>query len=354
MTDLLEATAGLVEIPSPSRDEQVLVAHLEQRLAPCPWLEVVRVGDNLVARTGLGRERRVVLAGHTDTVPAHDDQDTRIEGDRLYGLGSADMKGGLAVMLELATTVVEPAVDVTYIFYAREEIDAVESGLGELIAQRPDLVVGDLALVGEPTSAKLEAGCQGTLRVEIVLAGLRAHTARPWMGRNAIHRLAGLVGAIDSAALRSPVIAGCEFRESLQAVGVSGGVAGNVVPDRAELVVNHRFAPDRSVDEAFSYVMEVIGPWIDDSDTVEIVDSAPGAMPALDDEVLASFVERNSLEVVSKLGWTDVARFAELGIPAANFGPGDPLLAHTPDEFLERAPLERVHAALLTLVTRDR
>ena len=351
-TDLVALTAQIIDITSESRHEQELVAWLSAELADRPWLEVTHVGDNLVARTSLGRSQRLILAGHTDTVPANGNERARVVGDRLYGLGATDMKSGLAVMLEAARTIEAPAVDVTYVFYAREEIESSASGLGELFAERPDLLVGDAALIGEPTSATLEAGCQGTMRLRLVLQGERAHTARPWMGRNAVHRLAGILGALDGYDERRPVLDGCEYREALQAVRVEGGVAANVVPDRVELVLNHRFAPDRSGADAEAHVRSVVAPWLEPGDEVTVVDLAPGAPPDLDHPLLAGLRTRNDLAVHAKLGWTDVARFAEHGIPAANFGPGDATLAHTADEFVERANLDQVWRAVEDLVVR--
>lgn len=349
--DLLALTAALVDVASPSFDEAHLCGLIHDELVRCDWLEVTRVGDNVVARTNLGRPRRLVLAGHTDTVPANGNAVARVEGDRLWGVGAADMKGGLAVMVELARTVREPAVDVTWVFYAREEVAASHSGLGELFAERPELLAGDVALLGEPTSAAIEAGCQGTLRAVVSLRGERAHTARPWMGRNAVHRLAGLLAALADHEERRPTIEGLEFREATQAVAVSGGVAGNVVPDLAELTINHRFAPDRSIDEAIADVEALVGPFLADGDTFEVVDTAAAAWPAVSDPLVASLVERRGLEVRAKLGWTDASRFAAAGIPAANYGPGDATIAHTAGEFVERASLESVHAGLLDLLT---
>lgn len=347
--DLLALTAALVDAPSVSFEEGPLVDRLEVALRAVSHLTVDRVGDNLVARTQLGRARRLVLAGHTDTVPPAGNDRARIDGDRLWGVGSADMKGGLAVMLAL-TAVPEPVVDLTWVLYAREEVAGVHSGLGELVDRAPELLAGDVAILGEPTSGAVEAGCQGTMRLRIELAGDRAHTARPWMGRNAVHRLAGVLSALDDYQERRPVLAGCEYREALQAVAVSGGVAGNVVPDHAELVVNHRFAPDRSPDEAEAHVRSLLAPFLAEGDGVEVVELSPAAQPAVDHPLLRRLVDRNGLEVRAKLGWTDVARFAELGIPAANIGPGDPTLAHTAGEHVDRGPLEAVHAALVDLV----
>ena len=347
MTDLLALTAQLVDVASESYREAALAGWIEAELRAVPGLEVTRVGDNVVARTTQGREQRVVLAGHTDTVPANGDNATpRVEGDVLWGLGASDMKSGLAVMLDLARTLRDPAVDVTYVFYAREEVAAVDSGLAELIEVRPDLLVGDLAILGEPTEGTVEAGCQGTLRFLVTLTGVRAHPARPWMGRNAIHRLAGLLAAVADVPERRPVLAGCEYREALQALAVEGGVAGNVVPDRAVLTLNHRFAPDRTPEQAAAHVRSIVLPFLEDGDTVELVDSAPAAPPAVDHPLLAGMIERHGLEVRAKLGWTDVARFAALGVPAANLGPGDATLAHHPDERVHRAPLDACRAAL--------
>lgn len=349
--DVFALTAALVDFPSPSFSEAALCDAIEVSLRAVAGLDVTRIGDNVVARTMLGRDRRIILAGHTDTVPANGNDTARIDGDTLYGVGSADMKGGLAVMLELARTVHAPTADVTYVFYAREEVAAHHSGLAELAEVRPDLLAGDVALLGEPTSAAIEAGCQGTLRAVVTLVGERAHTARPWMGRNAIHRLAGLLDALHHYEGRRPVIEGCEYREAMMAVGVTGGVAGNVVPDAVELTINQRFAPDRDLHAATAHLHEVLAPWLEPDDTVEIVDAAPGAWPAVSDPVVASLVETHGLEVRAKLGWTDASRFAALGIPAANFGPGDATVAHTAGEFVVRHQVETVHRCLADLLS---
>lgn len=346
MTDLLALTADLVDRPSVSLGEGPITDHLEAELRAVPWLLVDRVGDNLVARTQLDRSQRLVLAGHTDTVPVNGNRDARIQGNTLWGVGSSDMKSGLAVMLELARTIAEPVVDVTYVFYAAEEIAAVHNGLGHLFGDRPDLLTGDVALLGEPTGGAVEAGCQGSLRIEVTIRGARAHPARPWMGDNAIHRLGAVLQLVDGYQPRRPLLAGCEYREALQAVAVGGGVAANVVPDQATVTLNHRFAPDRGAAEAEASVRELLAPALRPDDGWEIVDVADAAPPAVDHPVLARLVEREALPVRAKLGWTDVARFATHGIPAANFGPGDPLLAHTAEERVERAAVEATFAAL--------
>lgn len=349
--DLLGRTEELAAIPSVSRAEGPIVDHLDAVLSAAPWLERTRVGDNLVARTDLGRPQRLVLAGHTDTVPANGNADPRRDGDTLWGLGTADMKGGLAVMVELALGVPEPAVDLTFAFYAREEIAAVESGLEELFVERPDLLRGDVAILGEPTDGEVEAGCQGTLRLEVTLAGERAHSARPWMGRNAVHRLALLLTLLDTHEPRQPVIDGLHFREALQAVAVSGGVATNVIPDAAMVALNHRFAPDRTPEEAEAAVRGLLAPVLEDGDRIELVDVAPGAAPALDHPLLAALVQRHGLGVRAKLGWTDVARFAARGVPAVNLGAGDSALAHNAGERVEGHRLAATYRALHDLVT---
>lgn len=355
--DLLALTAELVAFPSESRSEGPFVDWLEEQLASCDHLRLTRVGQNLVARTELGRAQRVVLAGHTDTVPAAEgpfgrNDRPRLDGDTLWGVGSSDMKGGLAVMLQLALAVPRPLVDVTYVFYAREEIAAAESGLGELIDADPDLVRGDCAILGEPTAGAVEAGCQGTMRLELRVAGARAHTARAWMGSNAIHRLAPIVAAIAEYEPRMPELAGCTYHEALQIVAVEGGVAGNVVPDTATLLINHRFAPDRSAAEAESHVRSIIEPLMADGDRLTVVDVASGAPPGVDHPLLARVVD-SVCEVRAKLGWTDVARFAAIGVPAINLGPGDPTVAHMADERVERWTFDAPWRALSALLTEE-
>jgi succinyl-diaminopimelate desuccinylase len=350
VSDLLARTAELVDIPSVSHNEHAITDRIEAELCTVPWLTVDRLGNNLVARTSLDRPMRVVIAGHTDTVPVNGNDRARVDGDTLWGLGASDMKSGLAVMLELATTVDAPTVDVTYVFYAGEEVAAEYNGLGHLLRDRPELLRGDVAILGEPTDAVLEAGCQGTLRLDVTLTGVRAHSARPWMGRNAIHRLGQLLAILEAWEPRRPVVDGCEFREAVQAVMVEGGVAGNVVPDRARVVINHRFAPDRDEAAAQAWLRGLIAPVLEDGDTAEVVDSAAGARPGLDHPLIATLVARNNLEVRAKLGWTDVARFSALSMPAVNLGPGDPLLAHTADERVTRDQLERTWSILRDLI----
>ncbi len=348
MSDLLALAAELVGIRSVSGEERALADRVEADLRRVPGLSVERVGDNVVARTALGRGRRVVMAGHLDTVPPGPDPGPRVEAGTLYGLGAADMKGGLAVMLTLARTLAEPAVDVTWCFYTCEEVSRDRSGLEALWRDRPDLLAGDVAILGEPTAGAVEAGCQGTIRVEIELAGRRAHTARPFTGRNAIHRLAPILQAVAGWEGRAVEIDGCTYVEQLQAVAVAGGVAANVVPDRASLALNHRYAPDRNGDAAQAAVAAVVGPWLepDQGDRFEVVDQADGAPPALDHPFLAALVRRTGAPPRAKVGWTDVASFWSHGVPATNFGPGDPLLAHRADEQVGAAALAQAAAVL--------
>ena len=263
------------------------------------------------------------------------------------------MKGGLAVMLDLATTVREPAVDLTWCFYAREEIGRADSGLLELWQQRPDLLAGDAAILGEPTGALVEAGCQGTMRVRITLRGVRAHTARPFTGRNAIHRLAPLLQRVADWPGREVVLDGCTYAEQLQVVAVDGGVAGNVVPDEARVTLNHRYAPDRGAAEAGAFLLDLLhGTWEPETgDSWEVLDAGDGAPPPWSTRCCAPWWRRAAHAPKAKVGWTDVASFWEHGVPAANFGPGDPLLAHHPDERVSAAQLERARDVLLAVIT---
>ncbi len=343
--DVVDLTAALVDIPSESRDEATIADAVEAALRDAPHLEVVRDGHTLVARTALGRDSRVVIAGHLDTVPANDNLPSRLVVDDLWGLGSCDMKGGVAVALRAAAHVTQPVRDVTYVFYEAEEIEASANGLGRLARERPELLAGDFAILMEPSNGVIEAGCQGSLRVDVVTRGERAHAARSWMGDNAVHRLAPVLQRLVDHQARSPVIDGLTYREGLNAVGISGGVASNVVPDEARLSVNYRFAPDRTEEEALAYLHEVF-----DGYDLAVTDTAPGAMPGLDRPAAAAFVAAMGVEVNPKFGWTDVAQFTRLGVPAVNFGPGDPLLAHKQDERVPVAQLlaveQRLHAWL--------
>ena len=354
-TDLLARAAELVGVASVSRGEGRLADRVEEELRRCPWLSVDRVGDNVVARTSLGRGRRLAVAGHLDTVPPAGNAAPRIEGDTLWGVGAADMKGGLAVMLDLAGQVSDPVVDVTWCFYAREEIVRAEGGLAELWAIRPELLAADAAVLGEPTDAVVEAGCQGTMRVAVHLAGRRAHTARPFTGRNAIHRLAPVLDRVAGWEGRQVVIDGCRYTEQLQAVSIEGGVAPNVVPDQASVTVNYRYAPDRDGTAARAFLSALLEGLVDPEhgDRWEVVEEADGAPPGLDHALLRALVTGSGSAPRAKVGWTDVATFWAHGVPAANFGPGDPLLAHHPDERVDRRSLERAHGVLHRLLTAE-
>ena len=325
---------------------------VEERLRACAWLDVERIGDNVLARTSLGRPQRLVLAGHLDTVPPNHNAEPKVEGDTLWGIGASDMKGGLAVMLDLAISTPAPSVDLTWCFYATEEVGRAESGLLQLWQERPDLLAGDAAILGEPTGAVVEAGCQGTMQVMISLRGIRAHTARPFTGRNAIHRLVPVLEAVSAWESRTVVLDGCTYAEQLQAVKIDGGVAGNVVPDAASVTLNFRYAPDRQEAGAEAYLRQLLGGTFseDEGDGWVVIDAADGAPPSLDHPLLAALVARTHTAPRAKVGWTDVASFWEHGVPAANFGPGDPLLAHHPDEHVTRAQLERAREVLAALI----
>ena len=309
-----------------------------------------REGNVVLARTDLGRAQRVVLAGHLDTVPIADNVPSRREGDLLYGCGTTDMKSGVAVMLRVAhlvgTGALDPRVDLTWVCYDCEEVEAARNGLGRLARNTPDVLAGDLAILLEPSGGEVEGGCQGTVRVVVRLAGVRAHSARSWLGTNAIHAAAPVLARLASYQPREVDVEGLHYREGLNAVAISGGVAGNVVPDECLVTVNHRFAPDRSVDDAVAHLRDVFAGF-----ELTVADSAPGARPGLDSPTAAAFVAAVGGEPRAKFGWTDVARFGELGIPAVNFGPGDPNLAHKPEEHVSMAAVIDAEAALVRFLT---
>lgn len=336
--DIVALTTALVDMESVSGGEALIVDAIEDALSQVTWLDVWRHSNSLVARTSLDRDERVVIAGHVDTVPLNLNLPARNDGTNLHGLGSCDMKGGVAVALSLAAALPAPNRDVTYIFYECEEVEADRNGLTLLADVRPEVLAGDFAVVMEPSNAVIEAGCQGTIRVDVSTTGRRAHAARSWNGVNAIHAAGDVLARLASYTPRQPVIDGLRYHEGLNAVFIQGGVAGNVLPDRCTVSINHRFAPDKTVEQAADHLREVFAGF-----EVEISDYAPGARPGLDRPAAAAFVEAVGGEVNPKFGWTDVARFSAMGTPAVNFGPGDPELAHRQDEFV---PIAHLHSCL--------
>ena len=341
LADPVTLAAALIDVPSESHHERALADLVEQALSELPQLTVTRIGDTIVARTDLGRAERVLIGGHLDTVPAADNLPHRLVDGRLYGLGACDMKGGVAVGLHLAATLTEPVRDVTYVFYACEEVASEFNGLQQVLDAQPSLLHADLAILMEPSDGGIEAGCQGTLRVRVTARGTRAHSARSWLGVNAVHGAGEILRRLGDYVPRQPMVDGLQYREGLSAVRIEGGVAGNVIPDECVVTVNYRFAPDLTVREAVEHVSQVL-----EGFEIEVDDAAPGARPGLDRPAVASFVAAVGAQPRPKYGWTDVARFSALGVPALNFGPGDPSLAHTKGEY---APIEQIRSCALAL-----
>ncbi|MDI6942454.1 succinyl-diaminopimelate desuccinylase [Microbacterium sp. JZ70] len=345
-----DITRAICDIPSVSDDERMLADAIEAAIRPLPHLEVHRDGDTIVARTALGRAQRVVIAGHIDTVPLNGNLPTRdieIDGEPfIWGRGTVDMKAGTAVQLKLAAELSDPVVDITWIWYDHEEVEASRSGLTRLAATRPDLFEGDFAILGEPSNGQVEGGCNGTLRAVVRTHGRRSHSARAWMGVNAIHAAAPVLARLAAYEPQEIVVDGLAYREGLNAVRVSGGVAGNVIPDLCEVEVNFRFAPSRSAAEAADHVREVF-----DGFEVEVTDLAQGARPGLDSPIAQDFVRAVGAVPQPKYGWTDVARFSALGVPAVNYGPGDPSLAHHDEERVAVAQIESCERSLRAWLT---
>ncbi|GAA3019690.1 succinyl-diaminopimelate desuccinylase [Microbacterium dextranolyticum] len=346
----VDLTRAICDIPSESGDEKTLADAIFAEIEALPHLDVHRDGDTIVARTHLGRERRVAIAGHIDTVPINANVPTRtIEQDGepyLWGRGTVDMKAGTAVQLKLAAELTAPRVDITWMWYDNEEVASELNGLTRLARTRPDLFVADFAILGEPSNGQVEGGCNGTLRALVRTHGVRAHAARAWMGENAIHRAAPILTRLAEYRPREIAVDGLVYREGLNAVRIAGGVAGNVIPDLCEVEVNFRFAPSRSVADAEEHVRRVL-----EGFDVEIVDAAAGARPGLDAPLAQEFLAAVQAEPRPKYGWTDVARFSALGVPAVNYGPGDPLLAHHDEERVAYAQIEDVERKLRAWLT---
>ncbi|WP_129657813.1 succinyl-diaminopimelate desuccinylase [Rothia uropygialis] len=336
--DVAQLTADLLDIYSVSDAEEQIADAVERALGELSHLTVQRHGDTVVARTELGRDERIVLAGHLDTVPLPSTPGARgtvpsewdqSEGRRvLYGRGATDMKGGVAVQLQLAATLTQPDRDITYVFYDHEEVSSDASGLGKLLEVAPELVTdADFAVLLEPTDGRIEGGCNGTMRFWIHTSGIAAHSGRAWMGENAIHKLGRVLRILEEYAPGSVTVDGLDFREGLNAVQIDGGVAGNVIPDSCNVHINYRFAPDKTLDEATARMRELFEGY-----ELDIVDASPAARPGLDAPLAQELVRSVGADPRPKYGWTDVARFSAMGIPAVNFGPGDALLAHSDNE----------------------
>ena len=353
--DIVALTTELVNIPSVSGNEAALADAIFQELSKCNWLEVHRFKNSVVAKTNLGKASRVIVAGHIDTVPVADNESaifvssgqglpsdgTVVPEDVVFGLGSCDMKGGVAVALRAAVSIENPQFDVTYIFYECEEVDSERNGLTLIAGKHPEWLAADIAVLLEPSNANIEAGCQGTLRAKVSTVGTRAHSARSWLGDNAIHNLGEILTRLNSYEPAKVLIDGLEYREGLNAVQVTGGIAGNVIPDTATVEVNYRYAPSTSGPQAEAHIREVF-----DGFLVAFVDNAPGAMPGLDRPALADLVSRVGGKVAPKFGWTYVARFSAMGVPAVNLGPGDPGFAHSRNEHVSVAQLKQCEATV--------
>jgi len=326
-----EITRALCDIESVSGNEKTIADAIETAMRACDHLDVIRNADAIVARTNLGRAQRVVIAGHIDTVPLNNNLPSRFETidgiEYLWGRGTVDMKAGVAVQLKLASELVNPVYDITWIWYDHEEVSENLNGLGRLSREQPELLVGDFAILGEPTNAIIEGGCNGNARIEVRTTGLRAHSARSWVGHNAIHDVSPILNTLASYQPRTVDVDGLEYREGLNAVGISGGIAGNVIPDAAMVHINYRFAPSRSGVEAVEHLRELFAGY-----DLTVVDLADGARPGLTAPLALDLINAVGGQPQPKYGWTDVARFSALGVPAVNYGPGDPLKAHADDE----------------------
>ena len=345
-SDVVDLLRSLIDIESVSGQEAVIADAVEQALRPYAHLQVIRDGNVVIARTNLGRSERVVIAGHLDTVPIADNVPSWVTDEDgrsiIWGRGACDMKGGVAVQLSVAAAVSEPARDITWLFYDNEEVEEELNGLNRIAREHPEYLAGDFAVLCEPTNAGIEGGCQGTMRLMVDLTGVAAHSARAWKGHNAIHDAGAVLARLAAYQPEQVEVDGLTYREGLNAVRINGGIAGNVIPDRCEIEVNYRFAPDKSPEQAEAYAREVLGGY-----RVRVTDVAAGARPGLDQPAAAEFLAAVGGTASAKFGWTDVARFSAMGIPAVNFGPGDPSKAHADDEFCPAADVVSCRAALI-------
>jgi succinyl-diaminopimelate desuccinylase len=329
--------------------EKELCDDLAARISTSPGWETERISNNLAVRRSEPdpSRQRIVLAGHLDTVPEPEGGiEVRVDGDRVYGRGASDMKAGDALMLALLEGVAweEARFEPAFVFYEREEGPYAENGLEAVFAGCPWVLDAGLALVPEPTSAALEVGCVGTSQVEVTFSGRSAHAARPWQGENALTKAGEFLTALHERQAEKVVVEGLPFYEVLTPTVARGGRANNVVPDSFVVNVNYRFAPGKELED----VRRLFGELAGDSATYEVVDFAPSGPVNLDNPLLQELIE-TGLEVRPKQAWTDVARFSERGVAAANFGPGLPSQAHQEAEYAELALLEECYARLARL-----
>lgn len=340
---------ALCNIESVSGNEARIADAVEEILSEAAHLDVTRIGNNVVARTHLGRARRVIIAGHLDTVPVANNLPVLrkiVDGEEvLWGRGTVDMKSGVAVQLALALELESPRQDVTWVFYENEEVAADLNGLGVIERTAPELLNADFAILGEPSNGGVEGGCNGTLRVVVSTQGVAAHSARAWMGDNAIHKAAPILDILAKYQPETIKVEGLDYRESLNAVKIGGGIAGNVIPDSCSVWVNFRFAPSRSGEEALAFVTQMFAQF-----EVTVEDLSEGAKPGLDDQLAQEFASAVLAETgglpAPKYGWTDVARFSALGVSAVNFGPGNAIYAHRDDEHCPTSQITACYRAL--------
>jgi succinyl-diaminopimelate desuccinylase len=349
MTRLAETLLWLCSTPSPTGEERALCDAVEKRLAGRVPIE--RVGDSLVC--AVRRETggpRVALAGHLDVVRTEHDGAPRVEGDKLYGPGAADMKSGLAAMLELVESgfTAQTAVDLTLVFYAREEGPFADNELGPVLERIPELGKVDLAVCLEPSDNKLQLGATGSIHAEVTFVGRTSHSARPWQGENAIHKAGPFLTDLTGRAPRESIIDGFSYRTVTSVTLAEGGRGRNIIPDRFKLNVNHRFAPDTSLDQAKRDVEELVAGRAE----VRFTDLSPAAPPFAEHPLVRALRESGIVGVEPKQAWTDVARFAALGVPAVNFGPGEQGQAHQKNEWTSLAKLEAGYAILTRFLTR--
>ena len=345
MASLGELALRLVDIPSVSREEQAITTWIAERVAASAHLGIVhRQDDAIVFGPAAGGRPDVVLAGHSDTVPEQGNLPGRLEDGFVHGLGSSDMKGSLAVMLALAEELRRwaPALSPLFVIFGREEVSIQESVLAGLFDACPAILEARLAVMMEPTGNALHAGCLGNVQAELEFQGVAVHSARPWLGVNAIHEAVRGLAAVVESQPQDVDLGGLRFREVLSVTQIEGGIANNVVPDRAVCGLNFRYGGHRSPAGAEARLRELVGP----AGELRILNLAPAAPVALDNPLTQRLLAAGDLAVAPKQAWTPVAEFAARGLAAVNFGPGDPELAHRRDE---RVSVEAMEATLSVL-----
>jgi len=351
MSELPQLLVDLLKIDSPTTNEKALTDYIQARLADYSGYKLTRKNNLLIYETHSADSKPyLALYGHLDTVPNQQTKPPYQDKDKIYGCGASDMKAGLAVMLKLLEdfSKLPAAFNLQFVFYDQEEGPFIKSGLKNAFIDFPFLKQADLAIVLEPTSNEIQTGCLGVINAEIIIRGKSGHSARPWQAKHPLDRALGLISKLNSFEPVKYQFDGLDFYEVLSITHLMSGKAKNIIPPHLEIWLNYRFNPSRSISDAVDFLKKLVPE--DKNISLKIVDTSPAGQVVSKNSLLKKLVDKNSLKLRAKQAWTDVARLTLEGIPAVNFGPGDPSQAHQIDEYVYSSAMDENYAILLDFI----